>query len=229
MQINPEPLTREGTMTSRMCVVCVGIGLVLFDATLGFARKKATPPPATRPSVEAALNRTEGRLVSADVKSMGADADRVLVEIVSDEHAPGELRGRAIDALAASGSAVARAQLLRMVKPTQSEVDLSLVRKALLGLGWLHDARIVVNAGPWLEHDSVNVRSDAAMALALSKSTEATDLLERHNRTEKDLGLKRSIAHLIAINRAQQAPPKPAAKPRITPPPPLEGRDSHRF
>jgi hypothetical protein len=161
---------------------------------------------------------------------MGKDADLVLIDIVRDIHASAGLRGRAIDALAASGTVVAREQLVRIVTPTQSEVDLTLVRKALLGLGWLHDGRILANAGPWLEHKSAAVRLDAAVALALSKNEDALVLLQRHNRTEKDATVKRQIQRLIDNNRpAGPAAAKPATKPRLMPPAPMEGRDSQRF
>lgn len=209
--------------------ILVGVGLVLFSSTVAFARTKEPLVQATRAGVEAALTKDGRKLVHADVKAMGKDADHVLIDIFRDGHAPVGLRGRAIDALAASGSVVARNQLVSIVKATQSEVELSLVRKALLGLGWLHDARIVANVGPWLAHDSAAVRLDAALALALSKNIYATDLLETHIRTEKDSDLKRLITRLIAINRAEQPPPRPAHRARIMPPQPLESRDSVRF
>lgn len=207
----------------------VGVCLALFGTKVAWARTKVPPVQATRASVDAALTKDGRPLVPADVKAMGKDAEHVLIEIVRYEHAPSGLRGRAIDALAASGSVVARDQLLRIVKPTQNEVELPLVRKALLGLGWLHDARIVANVGPWLAHDSAAVRLDAAVALALAKNIDATDLLEKHNRTEKSSDLKRSIARLVANNRAEQPHLKPAHRPRIMLPPPIESRDSHRF
>lgn len=213
-----------------MRLILAAIGVALLSSSVVWAQtKKAPPAPATRASVEAALTKEGRPIAPADVQGMGKDADLVLIDIVRDAHSSAALRVRAIDALAASGSVVARDQLVRIVKPTQNEVDLAMVRRALLGLGWLHDGRILANAGPWLEHDSAAVRLDAAVALALSKNPEGIEMLEKHNRREKDRDVKQKIQRLIDNNRPAQPAPKPVSKPRILPPPPLEGRDSPRF
>ncbi|MDX2018669.1 MAG: hypothetical protein SF187_00405 [Deltaproteobacteria bacterium] len=213
-----------------MRLILAAIGVVLLGSSVAWAQtKKAPTAPATRAGVEAALTKEGRPIAPADVQAMGKDADLVLIDIVRDAQASAALRGRAIDALAASGSVVARDQLVRIVKPTQNEVELAMVRRALLGLGWLHDGRILANAGPWLEHDSAAVRLDAAVALALSKNPEGIEMLEKHNRREKDRDVKQKIQRLIDNNRPAQPAPKPVSKPRILPPPPLEGRDSTRF
>lgn len=224
----PSPQPRVQWQPMRF--ITLAIGLALFNVGTVLAAPKTPTAQATRASVEAVLVKEGGPMAPKDVQAMGKDADLVLIDIVRDAHASAVLRGRAIDALAASGTVVARDQLVRIVKPTQSEVDLALVRKALLGLGWLRDGRILANAGPWLDHDSAPVRLDAAVALALSKNEDAIELLQRHNRTEKDVNVKRQIQRLIDNNRpAAPANPKPANKPRIMPPAPIEGRDSQRF
>lgn len=184
------------------------------------------PVPATRTSVEGVLSKEGGPLASKDIKAMGKDADLVLIDIARDTHASSTLRTRAVGALAASGTVVGREHLVRLTTANNNEADLPLVRKALLGLGWMHDSRIVDNAGPWLEHKAAPVRLDAAVALALSKNPQAFELLERHNRSEKDADVRQKIQRLIKQYRDEQpkAAPKVAPKPRIEPPPPMEGR-----
>jgi hypothetical protein len=181
---------------------------------------------ATRPAVEERLSKEGGRLAPKDIKAMGKDADLVLIDISRDSHASTTLRTRAVDALAASGTVVGREHLVRLTAANTNEADLPLVRKALLGLGWMHDSRIVDNAGPWLEHKATAVRLDAAVALALSKNPQAFELLERHNRGEKDVEVRQKIQRLIKNFRDEQpkAAPKVAPKPRIEPPGPMEGR-----
>jgi len=184
------------------------------------------PVPATRTVVEGLLLKEKGTLAPKDIKAMGKDADLVLIDIARDTHASTTLRTRAVDALAASGTVVGREHLVRITTANNNEADLPLVRKALLGLGWMHDGRIVDNAGPWLEHKAPAVRLDAAVALALSKNPQAFELLERHNRTEKDTDVRHKIQLLIKQYRDEQpkSVPKSAPKPRILPPPPMEGR-----
>lgn len=184
------------------------------------------PAAATRTVVEGLLSKEKGPLAPKDIKAMGKDADLVLIDIARDTHASTTLRTRAVDALAASGTVVGREHLVRITTANTNEADLPLVRKALLGLGWMHDGRIVDNVGPWLEHKAPAVRLDAAVALALSKNPQAFELLERHNRTEKDSDVRQTIQRLIKQYRDEQpkAAPKAAPKPRILPPPPMEGR-----
>jgi hypothetical protein len=190
------------------------------------ATVKEPQAAATRPRVEEMLSKEGGRLGPKDIKAMGKDADLVLIDISRDSHASTTLRTRAVDALAASATVVGREHLVRLTTANSNEADLPLVRKALLGLGWMHDSRIVDNAGPWLEHKSTAVRLDTAVALALSKNAQAFELLERHNRNEKDAEVRQKIQRLIKQYRDEQpkAAPKAAQKPRIEPPGPMEGR-----
>lgn len=200
----------------------------LCSLSLAMAAPTAQQPPATatRPAVEELLSKEGGPLAPKDIKAMGKDADLVLIDIARDAHAATALRTRAVDALAASGTVVGREHLVRLTAVNTNEADLPLVRKALLGLGWMHDSRIVHNAGPWLEHKAPAVRLDAAVALALSKNPQAFELLERHNRNEKDADVRQKIQRLIKQYHDEQpkTAPKVAPKPRIEPPGPMEGR-----
>ena len=231
------PGGQRGTLAAMRYTVWIGVLGVLLGNSAVAAPPAATtakatdrPAGATRASVEAKLAKEGRTLVQADVQAMGKDADLILIDIMRDHRASSALRTRAVDALAASGSAVARDQLVRLVTVTKDEADLPLVRKALLGLGWMGDGRIVANAGPWLDHKSPAVRLDAAVGLALSKNPEAFELLARHNRREKDADVRQQIDRLIKRHQDEhpKAVAKPSPRPRIAPPPPMEGRDSPR-
>lgn len=182
------------------------------------------PPPATRERVLTILSQP-GVITPARVSQMGTDADLVLIDLLRDGQLSPEIRSRTVDALAASGSRVARDQLVRVAVAT-SEVELPVLRRALLGLGWLRDARAPEAIANWVDHSNVQVRLDAAVALALTKSPEALGLLERRARAEKDASARQKVERLVKQLR-KDLPPEPPIRPnerRVQPPPPVEGR-----
>ncbi len=195
--------------------------------------KASAPAPAKDATKAGVVEALQGSspMTPERVGSMGKDADLVLIDLVRDDKVEREVRGRAIDALAASGTVVARDQLVRMATSTGDELEVTLLRRALLGLGWMRDGRATDIISPWLTHPEAQVRTDAAVALALTKTKGALETLERHKRGEKDAGVRSKVERLIRQLR-HELPPEPKRRqeqPRVQPPPPVEGRNSTRF
>lgn len=184
----------------------------------------APPAPSHKEAVMAALQGSTP-LTPARMAELGPDADLALIDVLRDGKLSATVHGRAVDGLAASGSKVARDHLVRVAMAT-GEVELTVLRRALLGLGWLRDGRAPEIIAPWLDHASAQVRLDAAVALALTKTEAAIDLLTRHNRNEKDTNVRKKIDRLVKRLQEEMAPePTPRKdQPRVVPPPPMEGR-----
>ena len=193
----------------------------------------AAAPQTKTASKESVLRALKGEaaITPAGVASWGKDADLVLIDLVRDTKLEGAVRARAVDALGASGSPVARDQLVRVATVSAEEAELPLLRRALLALGWVADGRAPATIAPWLSHESSAVRVDAATALALTKTAEARDLLQRRLRDEKDAPTRARIERLVReLERTLPPPPRRRAPPpRVAPPPPMEGRDATRF
>ncbi|MCG5053964.1 MAG: hypothetical protein KA712_13455 [Myxococcales bacterium] len=193
-------------------------------------RAKSPPPPADQVKLLELL-ASPGLITPAKLEALGRDADLALIDILRDAAVERALKARAIDALAATGSPVARDHLVRMIATAPREADLVLLRRAFLGIGWLRDGRAVQMLAPWLDHAEPEVRLDAAVALNLTRRVDALEALAARRKREKNKLVAGKLERLIHdLEQALPAqPPPPRQHPRVQPPPPMEGRDRTRL
>jgi HEAT repeat protein len=177
--------------------------------------------PTARPeraAVEVRLRANTLPVSAADWLELGTGIDEVLIAIAGDPKADLQLRARAVSALGNLSTRPGRAFLEAVVKQKASAKDAGdrlLLRKAALALGWTGGARVPAQLGPLLEHPDPDVRLDVALALGLTRSEEAADVLRKHFDLEPAPKVRSQIdrqLRLIEEAAAKAKRPSPAAE-----------------
>jgi HEAT repeat protein len=151
----------------------------------GGAAEKRT---ANRATVEGRLRALKELPTTAEAwGTAGQRVDEVLVEIALDAKVEFAVRARAVSALRYFPTPVARRFLentLREKASSTDRSDMTIVRRALIALGWLGGPDVPPQVAPLLEHPDADVRADAIAALGLTRLAAAADLLNRRLASE---------------------------------------------
>jgi len=141
--------------------------------------------PIARPGraeVEVRLRANTRPASAVEWRALGTGVDEILIAIAGDPKADLQLRAHAISVLAYVSTRPGRAFLDSVVKGKASSKDAGdklLLRNAALALGWAGGTTVPAQLGPLLEHPDPDVRLDVAIALGLTRSEEAADLLRK--------------------------------------------------
>jgi HEAT repeat protein len=181
---------------------------VMLVALFIAAADGGNPPRATRSDVDAALARAPG---PDELRRLADSAEPILIAIADDRAAPAASRGRALAALAYARSGRSHAFLENFIireTPSREPVDLLLLRRAAMALGWRSGPRLTEVLAPLLESEDRDVRLDAAAALGLGRARDAERPLRARLAVETDAAVKQQIE---AALRAVAPPAAPAA------------------
>lgn len=146
---------------------------------------------------------------TSDLRALGTGVDEVLAAIAADAQVELPLRARALGALRLLPTRATRDFLTTFVKQQSgSDADKALLRQAALSLGWVGGTSAADTLAPLLEHADPDVRVDAAMALGLTRSSDAADWLRQRFGEEKDQRVRTQIGRqLRLLEREASAPP----------------------
>lgn len=174
--------------------------------------------PAGRPdraTVEARLRANTLPSSAADWRALGPGIDEVLIAIAGDAKADLQLRAHAVSTLGVVSTRFGRAYLESVVKQKASSADAGdklLLRKAALALGWAGGTLVPAQLGPLLAHPDPDVRLDVALALGLTRSEDAADLLRERFDVETVPKVRSQIGRQLrliedAVAEARRPPP----------------------
>jgi HEAT repeat protein len=167
----------------------------------------ATASAPTRAEVEARLQKSPLGLSSTQLAELGAGAGGLLIQIAGDRAATPSLRGRALAALAYVRTPAAHDFLENFVvrnQPSSDAVDRVLLRKAAVALGWQSGPRCVEVLAPLLDHPDAEVRTDAVVALGLTRARAAEKPLRDRLALESDPGVRTQIENQLKTLRADR-------------------------
>jgi hypothetical protein len=176
--------------------------------------------PAARPDRAAVETRLRANILpssAAEWRALGPGIDEVLIAIAGDDKADLQLRAHAVSALGVVSTRPGRAYLEAAVKQKAASADPGdklLLRKAALALGWAGGTLVPGQLGPLLAHPDPEVRLDMAIALGLTRSEEAADLLRERFDVETVPKVRSQIGRqlrLIEDAAAEARRPPPAA------------------
>jgi HEAT repeat protein len=168
---------------------------ILLAAPPRAARAAGAPAP-TRADVEARLQKGSRGPGTTEQAEIARDAPRVLVQIAGDRTATPTLRGRAMNALAYARTPEAHDFLENFIirnLPSTEREDRQLLRKAAVSLGWQAGGRAVEVLALLLDHADAEVRSDAALALGLTRTRDAERPLRSRLERESDATVRAQI------------------------------------
>jgi HEAT repeat protein len=188
-------------------------GLFLLPLVVA-AGKPATPPRASRAVVEAKLRSAEPKRSPSDWWSLGGGVDEALIAIGSDAKSDVNLRGRAMAALGALGTANARRFIVQTIVAKGDATDGNdrlLLRRAAVALGWMGGRETPAQLAPLLDHADPDVRLDAAIALGLTRLAGAADPLRKHLATEPEARVRAQISRQLRVIEAANPSASPAA------------------
>jgi HEAT repeat protein len=182
------------------------LGVSLISWLAAMAAAKPTPPArATRAVVEAKLRSAEPKRSPTDWWSLGAAVDEALIAIGGDVKADVTVRGRAMAALGALGTANARKFLVQTILAkgeASEENERLLLRRAAVALGWMGGRESPAQLAPLLDHDDPDVRLDAAIALGLTRLAGAADPLRKRLDAEPVARVRTQISRQLRVIEA---------------------------
>jgi HEAT repeat protein len=186
--------------------VCVMVGALAGLASPVVAKEAVVSPKAVR-----ALLERRAPPGADELRDLGLGADTVLVGLASDATLDVPLRARATGALAHFASPAARRFLGETVRTKAFSKDAGerlLVRKAAVALGWLGGSDVPVRVEPLLDSPDADVRLDAVLALGLTRSQAAVEILRRRMPGEKDDRVRAQMSRQLGVlDQALQARP----------------------
>ncbi len=147
---------------------------------------------------------------------MSPGVEEALVALAGDSKVDHQVRGRAVNALGLVATRTGRAFLEKVVKESAASNDPDekwVLRKAAVALGWLGGTAVPGQVGPLLQHPDPDVRLDAAIALGLTRSEEAADLLRARFAVETVPKVRSQIGRQLAQVEQAVAPGRRPAPP----------------
>jgi len=181
----------------RAAVIRTGPALAIVLAVLtAAAPAPAAPAAPARGDVEARLLKGARGPSTTEQADIARDAPRVLIQIAGDRAAAVALRGRAMNALAYARTAEVHDFLENFViryMPSTDRDDRQLLRRAAVSLGWQAGGRAVEVLALLLDHADADVRSDAALALGLTRARAAEKPLRSRLEHESDAAVRAQI------------------------------------
>jgi len=193
-------------MKARHLIFILGLGLATPLPTFAqspsedtAAEVQNTVNPAVAERVEVMLSGIEFEPTRTQWIALGADAPRVLAEVVGDTDAPVVKRARAIVALVHFEYDSA-AMLEGML--TDAKTPSILLRKSIWALARIAGDDAVDSIEPHLEHPTLAVREEAVEALGHIASLPARNALKGRLSTEKSEYLKKKIQSVIVSTGA---------------------------
>ncbi|MDZ4697519.1 MAG: HEAT repeat domain-containing protein [Deltaproteobacteria bacterium] len=226
---------------ARATTLCLVLGLftasvtALADIPDAGVAKKVPDPSGLRDGVAIELEKSRGNLSASMLRKLGKDVDLAVMDIASDAGQPLQLRVAAMRALGELDTPVARSYLMRHVQSTvpanapEMRDRLSMMRAAVLALGWTRSEEAIPAIERLLAHPQTEVRLDAITALVLTRRPQALAALEFARPKEKDKGVRKKLDKQIdrlreAIKDDPAFRQKPLPPPRISQPPPVQQR-----
>jgi hypothetical protein len=210
----------------------------LLGAALSLLLAGPSAPPAgptARASVEERLRANTQPSSAAEWRGLGSGVEEVLVALAGDSKVDVQLRGRAVSALGLVSTRTGRAFLEKLVKESAASNgagEKTLLRKAVVALGWIGGAAVPSLLGPLLQHPDADVRTDAALGLGLTRSEQAADLLRARFEVETVPRVRNQIGRQLALveqalaaTRKAEPPSPPPGQAGYKPPSPFRGRD----
>jgi HEAT repeat protein len=183
-------------------VAAAGAGAGSAATPLG---PRASPTGGERTAIENRLQKSVTGVTAADGAALGPPALPILFAIVDDRAAVTSLRARAVDVVGFIRVAAAHAfleNLITRMVPGRDPIDLLLLRRAAVALGWQSGPRVVDTLAPLLDHDEADVRLDAAVALGLSRLHAAEKPLRVRLTRESDPEVRKQLtAQLRSLQR----------------------------
>ena len=158
--------------------------------------------PTGREAVMKLLAASERAPTQKELRALGVDVDRQLVAIAEDAKVEPKMRARAVSALGFVPTAVARAHLNKrvgQVEAARDATDLLLVRRAAVALGWQGGPAVPPVLAGLLAHADPDVRTDAAVALGLTRLASAADLLRARLDVETDARVRGHISRQLRV------------------------------
>jgi HEAT repeat protein len=174
---------------------------------------------AERATVEERLRANTPTTSAAGWHALGTGVDEVLSAIADDTKVDLRVRGRAVSALGAVPTRPGRAFLEKIISQKAASNDATdkfILRKAAVALGWIGGTGVPAQLGPLLQHPDPDVRLDAAIALGLTRSAGAADLLRKRFDVETIPKVRSQIGrqlNLIEQAAAAARRPPPTATP----------------
>lgn len=212
---------------------------------------KRAPAQSQRAAVENLLRASAAAPTAPELARLGRAVDETLIAIARDPAVDLPIRARAVGALVNTPSTAAHTFLRELVerpektlspargkapKPDAGAADAGagpekraeaaaqqvLLRRAAVALGWLGGPRVVMALGPLLDHPDPEIRADATLGLALTRSPEAAQRLRTRLPKETDPRVRGHIARQINVIEAATGgtPPPPPPPPKIPGPTP---------
>lgn len=172
------------TMTRRSLTLALLLGALGAPAAAG-----AQAPTAQQ--VRELLSGYEYVPSGEDLRALGPDTLRVLIELYAAPDAPPWVRLRAIAAVGHYPEPATRTFLLAVAR-AEGQSDL-LVREAVLALGRAFGEHAIADVRPFLSHREPVVREAAGMALGRIATPRAVDLLRARIVAERDPGVRRAL------------------------------------
>jgi HEAT repeat protein len=166
------------------------------------AADKVQKRPTGREAVLKLLGASERAPTEKELRALGADTDRQLVAIADDAKVEPKMRARAVSALGFAPTNISRAYLTRLVAQVaaaKDETDLLLVRRAAVALGWQGGPAVPPALAGLLAHPDVEVRTDAAVALGLTRLASAADLLRARLDVETDARVRGHVSRQLRV------------------------------
>jgi HEAT repeats len=189
------------------------------------------------------LGRSQGNTPASVWRKFGQDVDLTVMDLANDAGLPLRLRVAAVRVLGELDTQVARSFLMRQLQsskttgaagtvvPGAPEVRdaLSMMRAAVLALGWTRSEEAIPAIERLLYHTEPEVRLDAIAALVLSRRPQGLAALEFARQKEKDKAMRKKLDKQIdRLREALKGDPalraKPLPPPRISEPPPIQQR-----
>ena len=157
---------------------------------------------ASREAVLKLLAASERAPNEQELHALGTEADKQLVAVASDPKVEPKMRARAMSALGFAPSSASRAYLTKVIAAAGEARDatgLLLVRRAAVSLGWQGGPSAPPVLGPLLSHPDPEVRTDAAVALGLTRLASAADLLRARLEVEPDARVRGHISRQLRV------------------------------
>ncbi len=200
MSIRPPRVRYPPVMCRKFAPAVV---LSLLGALLAAGAGGAAPVRASREAVLKLLAASERPPTEPELRALGTDVDRQLVAVASDVKVEPKMRARAMSALAfVPPSSATRAYLTKVIgqaAAAKDATDLLLVRRAAVALGWQGGPSAPPVLGPLLSHADPDVRTDAAVALGLTRLASAADLLRARLDIEEDARVRGHISRQLRV------------------------------